>query len=151
MSEEAAFLEVLKSNPADDTARLVYADWLDEHGETLKAEYLRLLVSFAQQEDNLADAREHSVLLKTGKSLPAEWREASGSRFSLILEGWDDKLRAIKWVRELTVCPLGEAKTASENLPCILMSAVTFERAKSAIPRDQRAGKLALRITPHRA
>ncbi|VTS05823.1 TIGR02996 domain-containing protein [Gemmata obscuriglobus] len=31
MSDEAAFLEALKTNPADDTVRLVYADWLDEH------------------------------------------------------------------------------------------------------------------------
>ena len=31
----------MKANPADDTARLVYADWLDEHGEPAKTEYLR--------------------------------------------------------------------------------------------------------------
>ena len=67
MSEEAAFLEVLKSNPADDTARLVYADWLDEHGETLKADYLRLLVYFAQHEGNLANAREHRVFSQNGQ------------------------------------------------------------------------------------
>lgn len=38
MSEEAPFLAALKANPADDTARRVYADWLDEHDEPAKAE-----------------------------------------------------------------------------------------------------------------
>ena len=51
MSDEAAFLEVLKANPADDTARLVYADWLDEHDEPLKAEYLRLTHAYVTEEE----------------------------------------------------------------------------------------------------
>jgi uncharacterized protein (TIGR02996 family) len=42
MSDEAAFLRAIQANPADTTAKLVYADWLDEHGEAEKAEYLRL-------------------------------------------------------------------------------------------------------------
>ena len=50
MSDEAAFLEALKANPADDTTRLVYADWLDEHGEPAKAEYLRLVAAVVRQE-----------------------------------------------------------------------------------------------------
>jgi uncharacterized protein (TIGR02996 family) len=33
MSEEAAFLEVIARNPADKTARLVFADWLQERGD----------------------------------------------------------------------------------------------------------------------
>ena len=49
MSEEEAFLEALKANPADDTTRLVYADWLDEHDQPQKAEYLRLTQPTAQR------------------------------------------------------------------------------------------------------
>jgi uncharacterized protein (TIGR02996 family) len=33
MSDESAFLAAIKSAPDDDTARLVYADWLDERGD----------------------------------------------------------------------------------------------------------------------
>ncbi len=33
MSEEAAFLEAIARNPADKTARLVFADWLQERGD----------------------------------------------------------------------------------------------------------------------
>lgn len=44
MSEEAAFLRAIQANPAETTAKLVYADWLDEHGESERAEYLRLSI-----------------------------------------------------------------------------------------------------------
>ena len=47
MSDEAAFLKVLAEAPTDDTARLVYADWLDEHGEPARAAYLRAEVAWA--------------------------------------------------------------------------------------------------------
>jgi uncharacterized protein (TIGR02996 family) len=41
MNEEAAFLRAIQANPSDETAKLVYADWLDERGEHDKAAYLR--------------------------------------------------------------------------------------------------------------
>jgi uncharacterized protein (TIGR02996 family) len=41
MSEEAPFLRALREEPDDDTARLVYADWLEERGDP-RGEYLRL-------------------------------------------------------------------------------------------------------------
>jgi uncharacterized protein (TIGR02996 family) len=40
MSHEAAFLQAILDSPDDDTPRLVYADWLDEHGQTERAEFL---------------------------------------------------------------------------------------------------------------
>jgi uncharacterized protein (TIGR02996 family) len=41
-TEEAGLREALFSDPDDDTARLVYADWLDEHGQPERAEFIRL-------------------------------------------------------------------------------------------------------------
>ncbi|MDB5312521.1 MAG: hypothetical protein JWO38_6723 [Gemmataceae bacterium] len=44
MPADEDFLRKLLDNPADDTARLVYADWLDEQGDETsraKAEFLR--------------------------------------------------------------------------------------------------------------
>jgi uncharacterized protein (TIGR02996 family) len=40
-AEEAAFLAAVRADPADDTVRLVYADWLAEHGEPDRAEFIR--------------------------------------------------------------------------------------------------------------
>jgi uncharacterized protein (TIGR02996 family) len=39
--EEAAFLRAIADDPADDTNRLVYADWLEERGDP-RGEYIRL-------------------------------------------------------------------------------------------------------------
>src|SRR5262245_51518143 len=42
MSERDAFLRAITTEPADDTARLVFADWLEEHGEPERAELIRV-------------------------------------------------------------------------------------------------------------
>ncbi len=55
MSDEAAFLSAIRDNPADDTARLAYADWLDEHGQPERAEFIRLRHQFAQLKARLND------------------------------------------------------------------------------------------------
>jgi uncharacterized protein (TIGR02996 family) len=44
MSERTAFLRAIAADPADNTTRLVYADWLDEHDERDRAEYIRVQV-----------------------------------------------------------------------------------------------------------
>ena len=42
MSEREALLDAIRANPADDTPRLVLADWLDDHGEADHAAFLRI-------------------------------------------------------------------------------------------------------------
>lgn len=45
MSDDTSFLRALHADPLDDELRLVYADWLEEHGgpeSAAKAEFLRL-------------------------------------------------------------------------------------------------------------
>jgi uncharacterized protein (TIGR02996 family) len=41
LSQHEAFLRAIFDNPEDDTARLVYADFLQEHGEDHRAEFIR--------------------------------------------------------------------------------------------------------------
>lgn len=147
MSDEAAFLEALQANPADDTARLVYADWLDEHDQPQKASYLRLVVDFAQRDGDLATVPGAERFAKLATALADDWRMAAGSRFALILTGWTDKIRSIKWIRELTGDGLGEAKAASENLPHTLFSNVPFETAFPAVARGREHAKSEVRIT----
>jgi len=42
MISERTFLLTILEQPEEPAARLVYADWLDEHGETARAEFIRL-------------------------------------------------------------------------------------------------------------
>jgi uncharacterized protein (TIGR02996 family) len=148
MSDEAAFLEVLKANPADDTTRLVYADWLDEHGEPAKAEYLRLVAALAHHENCLPSSSEAIQLLRGAEDLPAEWREQAGSRFALLLESWTDKILAIKWLRQVTGDGLVDAKNASESLPHVIFDPVPFELAAKAYNSGTAVQGLGLRIAP---
>jgi uncharacterized protein (TIGR02996 family) len=52
MHDDAGFLAVIRQTPADDTARLVFADWLDERDDPtskLKAEFIRLELRTANE------------------------------------------------------------------------------------------------------
>jgi uncharacterized protein (TIGR02996 family) len=40
--EQQAFIETILAAPADDAPRLVYADWLEEHGDGARAEFIRV-------------------------------------------------------------------------------------------------------------
>lgn len=42
--ERTAFLKAIEEAPQDEAARLVYADWLDEHDEPKRAKYIRSTV-----------------------------------------------------------------------------------------------------------
>jgi uncharacterized protein (TIGR02996 family) len=44
MSDRLAFLRAIRTNPDDDTARLAFADWLDEHDEPPRAEFIRVQI-----------------------------------------------------------------------------------------------------------
>src|SRR5262245_8993000 len=79
MTEQAALLAAIAANPDDDTPRLVYADWLDEHrpdrvpsaaaGPSARAEFLRVQCRLAA--GAFAD-RDYPELLEREADL-AEW------------------------------------------------------------------------------
>jgi uncharacterized protein (TIGR02996 family) len=50
MSAEPALLAAVAAAPDDDLPRLVYADWLDENGRPLRAEFIRLQIEIARKE-----------------------------------------------------------------------------------------------------
>src|SRR4051812_1418443 len=45
MTDRDALLASIHATPDDDAPRLVFADWLDEHGEPERAEFIRLQVA----------------------------------------------------------------------------------------------------------
>jgi uncharacterized protein (TIGR02996 family) len=48
LAEHPGFLRDIIERPDDDTPRLVYADWLQDHGETARAEFIRLQCGLAR-------------------------------------------------------------------------------------------------------
>jgi uncharacterized protein (TIGR02996 family) len=47
VTHDDAFLQAILESPDDHTPRLVYADWLDKHGDPDRAEFIRLQVALA--------------------------------------------------------------------------------------------------------
>jgi uncharacterized protein (TIGR02996 family) len=47
MTHDDAFLQGIIESPDDDAPRLVYADWLDEHGQPERAEFIRAQIDLA--------------------------------------------------------------------------------------------------------
>jgi uncharacterized protein (TIGR02996 family) len=84
-TDEDGFLNAIRDNPADEAARLVYADWLAERDDP-RAAFARLSGEFLRCVRGLADLR---------RALPTEWLEVMDplfnrfSIFSLPLLGAD--------------------------------------------------------------
>jgi uncharacterized protein (TIGR02996 family) len=61
MNHDEAFLQAIIDHPDDDAPRLVYADWLEEHGDADRAEFIRVQCRLAARDgepDGLAQLRE---------------------------------------------------------------------------------------------
>jgi uncharacterized protein (TIGR02996 family) len=63
VSDRAALASAILDNLAADTPRLVFADWLDEHGEAPRAEFIRAQIAAASLPADSAPARRAAELL----------------------------------------------------------------------------------------
>lgn len=92
MSEEKALLAAIWANPLDDAPRLVYADWLDEHGapaQVARAEFIRVqceleLLSPADSRFAGLEAREQALIKERKK----EWLKSVPKKERSNAEFW---------------------------------------------------------------
>jgi uncharacterized protein (TIGR02996 family) len=56
--QDTAFLRGILADPDDDAPRLIYADWLDEHGDADRAEFIRSQVRLARTDCVESEYRE---------------------------------------------------------------------------------------------
>jgi uncharacterized protein (TIGR02996 family) len=52
-TDEAAFLAAILAAPDDDAPRLVYADWLRDHGQEERAEFIQVQCELARTSDHI--------------------------------------------------------------------------------------------------
>jgi uncharacterized protein (TIGR02996 family) len=68
VTHDDAFLQAIIESPDDDTPRLIYADWLEEHGQPERADFIRVQCELAHvpDEDSRRDPLEarQSLLLE---------------------------------------------------------------------------------------
>jgi uncharacterized protein (TIGR02996 family) len=80
MSTEAALLRAIRSDPDEDTPRLAYADWLDEHDQPERGELIRVQIDLAASEEG--DARRWQLHARQQELLAAHfgaWTAELGS------------------------------------------------------------------------
>jgi uncharacterized protein (TIGR02996 family) len=70
MSDREAFVSAIAANPADDLPRLVFADWLDEHGDPERAEFIRTQIRWRYASD---DAEKTHLDRRAGELLREHW------------------------------------------------------------------------------
>jgi uncharacterized protein (TIGR02996 family) len=91
MSYKDAFLQTVVENPDDDTPRLIYADWLEEHGDLPRAEFIRVQCELARlpQDDEVRrptlQEREWTLLFTHAKEWLAELPALEGIK-------WDEEV-----------------------------------------------------------
>jgi uncharacterized protein (TIGR02996 family) len=73
VSLEEAFLADICEHPDDDAPRLIYADWLEEHGQSERAEFIRVQLELAR----LSEDAPHWPRLKSREAALREEYEAA--------------------------------------------------------------------------
>jgi uncharacterized protein (TIGR02996 family) len=117
-SEGAALLRAARDAPEDDTARLVFADWLDENGHAPAAARLRFWVGVRAQV-RVALAIVDSVF-QNSLGPPNDWRDWAEMRERRIQADWVSLLCAVE-VERLVL--------AEPDLPAIILHGTDQLRA----------------------
>jgi uncharacterized protein (TIGR02996 family) len=79
-ADRAAFLAAIRDNPEDDLPRLIYADWLEEHGEPARAGFIRVQCELARM---AADDSRRAVLVGRQNEL-----------WTLYADGWRPRVQS---------------------------------------------------------
>ncbi|HEY7310894.1 MAG TPA: TIGR02996 domain-containing protein [Gemmataceae bacterium] len=75
MDQRQAFLDAIIADPDDDAVRLIYADWLEEHGSAVerdRARFIRLQIELERVED---DDRRKAILDECNQLIDRHWQE----------------------------------------------------------------------------
>src|SRR4051812_46207764 len=82
---ERAFLDAIIAEPDEDAHRLVFADWLDEHGQSERAEFIRTQCALARMPESDPrrtdlEVRERQLLAAHAAEWAAPWSRSGGNR-----------------------------------------------------------------------
>ncbi|HEY7311545.1 MAG TPA: TIGR02996 domain-containing protein [Gemmataceae bacterium] len=117
MHSREAFLQAIVEDPDDDTPRLIYADWLEEHGDVHRAEFIRVQCELARLPED-EEARRPALLTR-------EW-----TLLSTHAKEWLAELPSLEGIKWDEVMPTGKR----DMVPCFergFASAVIAENEKA--------------------
>jgi uncharacterized protein (TIGR02996 family) len=86
MSVNVAFLQAILEAPDDDAPRLIFADWLDEQGDSRRAEFIRLQCALARMSE---DDSTRVGMQRREQDLLSAHQEAWGEPIRAMVFGWE--------------------------------------------------------------
>jgi uncharacterized protein (TIGR02996 family) len=92
--ELSALLNACRAAPADDTPRLVLADWLDEHGDGDRAEFVRLQCELARP--TLDVERTAALRASERELIRANWPRWAGELPQVMADIWREVYAAAR-------------------------------------------------------
>jgi uncharacterized protein (TIGR02996 family) len=140
-NQESTFLDDILASPEDDIPRLIYADWLEDHGQPQRAEFIRLQCQLATLDEDdpgrlMLKARERELLAGHGaewaQKLPA-WARKERYEFRRGFVGWAS-LTLSQFLRQ------GEALSRATPLQAVQLRAA--ERRADELSRSPLLGRL---------
>jgi uncharacterized protein (TIGR02996 family) len=99
MSDRDALLAAIRQSQDDDAPRLVYADWLDEHGDPDRAEFIRLQVEidpFRRTNSDLDRWRRAVIDRHLDRPIPTDFPPEL-NRYAELARREYDLLKARRW------------------------------------------------------
>jgi uncharacterized protein (TIGR02996 family) len=88
MTHDEAFLHAIRATPSDDAPRLIYADWLEEQGQTDRAEFIRIQCQLARMAE--ANPAWTALRNRAEELLRNHWAEWVGA-LADIVGPWCDR------------------------------------------------------------
>lgn len=131
MTDEQGLLAAICAYPDDDTPRMVFADWLEENGQSERAEFIRVQVELSRTRtqcdpncigrSRLSDKCGSYVDVKTMKPVPCQdcWRE---------LRQRERELLRIVWFSVYESDPLQHFVCSGVSFDLAMMPRVEFRR-----------------------
>jgi uncharacterized protein (TIGR02996 family) len=95
MPDESAFIRTILDHPDADGPRLVYADWLEEEGETARAEFIRVQIELSHLPES--DSRRDE-LAKREQALLKRYRRRWVRRVGSFVKNAKFRLGLVDWV-----------------------------------------------------
>lgn len=145
MSDEAAFLSALRERPDDETARLVYTDWLDDRSDP-RAEYLRVEAAWVALQPSDEQYRPlYRRVSQLAAGLDPEWF-ATASRIASRMRGKRERLETL-WEphpEDRTTEPAREWLAAKQEINNALRTSAPALADRFSIPIDYLAFVLAV-------
>jgi uncharacterized protein (TIGR02996 family) len=87
MTHDEAFLQAIRDEPGSDAPRLIYADWLEEHGDEARAEFIRAQCERVRPDTE--PGRASALEARAAELLNEHWGAWVGPLRSLVGKGGD--------------------------------------------------------------